>query len=216
MTLSCAVSLILVVATSVVVGQFTNSTVSTTTTTVSSTVSATDGPIDVVLYIESRCPDSSRFIKNHLVPFYRQYPTVIRNLKVVPFGIADCVRNPSTGNINCTCQHHQAECDMNQLMNCVMYYRPQPEHLPMLACIQGRTDILDAASHCISFLSKAVQSELIACAKGPQGAQLHYEAGKRTKQASVNWVPWIEINGKRYKEAEHIFHQEICKRSSLC
>lgn len=184
MVLSCVLSLFLLLTTTAVLGEI---------VTNNSTVSPEESTIDVVLYIESRCPDSSRFIKNHLVPFYKQYPNVIRNLRIIPFGIADCARNPRTGEIKCTCQHHEAECEMNQLMNCITQMRPRSEHLQMISCIQGRPDLEDSI-HCLSTLSKPEQKDLISCAKGPLGAQLHYESGKRTKQAGVNWVPWIEVS----------------------
>lgn len=182
MTLSCAISLLLIATTSAALGQVTDG-----------TVAPVEGPIDVVLYIESRCMHSSQFIKNHLMPFYEEHPTVIHELKIVPFGIAECIREPSTGDVNCTCQHRKPECDMNQLMNCIMAYRPRSEHLGMIACIQGRIDLDDASRNCIKNLSQTEQDKLLTCTKSQMGAQLHYEAGKMTKKAGVNWVPWIEV-----------------------
>ncbi|VDN42599.1 unnamed protein product [Gongylonema pulchrum] len=106
----------------------------------------------MAVYIEAQCGDTSRFVHRQLLPTWEKLSVTNRiSLKIVPFGKATC--QPTGDDYSCECQHGQSECELNQLMNCVIDMVPDPHsHVPTISCIQGKRDLLSAGSKCLGKL----------------------------------------------------------------
>ncbi|VDN07860.1 unnamed protein product [Thelazia callipaeda] len=106
--------------------------------------------VNLAVYIESQCSDTSSFIHRRLLPAWKELSVTNRiSIKIVPFGKAKCYKFDSS--YNCECQHGPSECELNQLMNCVIYVVRDPlTYVPMISCIQGRRDLNSAILKCLS------------------------------------------------------------------
>lgn len=165
----------------------------------------------LTLYIESQCPDTTGFIKRQLMPTWRRLSSTKRlNVQIIPFGKASCTQED--GDYICQCQHGSVECELNQLMNCVIDLLPKPsQHIPIIGCIQGGSDLKSVFNRCLNGHTSA--SRLWECSTSKEGRALLYSAGERTaKISSLYFVPWVVINDKRVSDAFYALEENICKR----
>lgn len=90
------------------------------------------------IYMESQCPDTSRFFHKQMMKAWASLGHTNRiDLTLVPFGKARCVSKGD--DFECSCQHGQNECELNQLMNCVIERVGFPDRIvPIIDCIQVR------------------------------------------------------------------------------
>ena len=65
--------------------------------------------VKVNVYIESKCPDSKKFVNEQLYPTYQKLKSII-NLKLVPFGNANVSINRGGRSLSYQCQHGPDEC----------------------------------------------------------------------------------------------------------
>uniref|UniRef100_A0A915PJB8 Uncharacterized protein n=1 Tax=Setaria digitata TaxID=48799 RepID=A0A915PJB8_9BILA len=167
--------------------------------------------VDLSVYIEAQCPDTSRFIHRQLLPTWQELSVTSRiKIKIVPFGKAKC--NPASSDYSCECQHGPTECELNQLMNCVIEMIRDPnQYVPVISCIQGRRDIRSAGLKCLTKLQISTKS-ILRCAQGQDGRRLLAEAGAETErlQPPLSFVPWIMINGKRSSDAFYDLKKNLC------
>lgn len=94
------------------------------------------------IYMESQCPDTSRFIRGQLMKAWASLGHTGRiDLTIVPFGKARCVEKGN--DFTCSCQHGSNECELNQLMNCVIEKIGFPDRIvPVINCIQVSGNII--------------------------------------------------------------------------
>lgn len=167
--------------------------------------------VNLTVYIEAQCPDTSRFVHRQLLPTWQELSITNRiSIKIVPFGKAKC--NPVGLDYSCECQHGPAECELNQLMNCVIKIVRNPyEYVPVISCIQGKRDLRSAGLKCLSKLPVSKKSMLV-CAGGKEGRRLLAKAGAVTEhlQPPLNFVPWIMINEKRSSDAFYDLKKNLC------
>ncbi|EFO24944.1 interferon gamma-inducible thiol reductase [Loa loa] len=167
--------------------------------------------VNLAVYIEAQCPDTSRFVHRQLLPTWQELSVTNRiSLKIVPFGKGTCHRVGS--DYSCECQHGPLECELNQLMNCVIeMIRIPRQYVPVISCIQGKHDLRSAESKCLSKLLVPNKS-ILRCAEGKEGRRLLAKAGAETKhlQPPLNFVPWILINGNRSSDAFYDLKTNLC------
>lgn len=167
--------------------------------------------VKLAAYIEAQCPDTSRFVHQQLLPVWQELSVTNRiTLKIVPFGKAKC--DPVGNDYSCKCQHGPPECELNQLMNCVIEIVKNPrQYVPVISCIQGKRDLRSAGLKCLSKLSVSSKS-ILRCAEGEEGRRLLAEAGVETErlQPPLNFVPWIMINGIRSSDAFYDLKKNLC------
>lgn len=169
--------------------------------------------VNVDVYVEAQCPFSTRFFANHLMPFVQRFPNVM-NLTIIPYGNTECHRG-FDGRITCKCFHGPDECQLNQLMNCVIHRHPYIyDHLNTVACIQGQPEIFTAQRNCLA--GRPDEALLMRCARSIKGFRLHLKSGVKTLKTGVENVPWITIDGQYNKASEYNFHREVCAVSELC
>ncbi|KAM3719871.1 GILT-like protein [Dirofilaria immitis] len=167
--------------------------------------------VDLAVYIEAQCPDTTRFVHRQLLPTWQTISVTNRiSLKIVPFGKAVC--NPVGNDYRCECQHGPPECELNQLMNCVIDIVGDPyKYVPVISCIQGKRDLRSAGSKCLSKLHVSTKS-ILRCAEGEEGRRLLAKAGTETHHLKppLNFVPWIMINEKRSSDAFYDLKKNVC------
>lgn len=169
-------------------------------------------PVDEVvveIHMESRCPDTETFLRQQLWPVWKDVKEFVE-LRVVPFGKADCIEKD--GDYTCHCQHLEKECELNQLMNCLIDRLHIPDrYLGALVCLQSKD--MSAAEGCLKEADLDPQP-YIQCAQSPEGRKLHALAGRRTKalEPKMFYVPWILVNGVRVESAEFDFKRTVCER----
>lgn len=167
------------------------------------------------IYMESQCPDTSRFVHKQLMKAWSLLSHTGRvELVLIPFGKARCVAK-GDNDFECSCQHQANECILNQLMNCVIDRLGFPDKIvPIVDCIQGKRDLNDAMTSCVSGNSLLNEQEMRTCATGPRGRRLLAVAGARTAalRPRLDFVPWIMIDGERNSDALYDLTENLCKR----
>lgn len=121
----------------------------------------TGNTVEVGVYMEAQCPDTTRFVTKQLLPTWNQLRTSGRvKLNIVPFGKARCQQVNDDFKYSfsellelccrCDCQHGERECELNQMMNCVIDQLTYPDlYVPIIGCIQGKSDLNNAYQTCI-------------------------------------------------------------------
>lgn len=171
--------------------------------------------VSLEIYMESKCPDTSRFLHKQLMKTWSMLSNTGRiELTMIPFGKARCVA--TTGDdYECTCQHGESECSLNQLMNCVLERIGVPDRtVPIIDCIQGRNNLDDAMKSCVTNNALLDEQWMKECATGPIGRRLLATAGLRTASLKppLDFVPWIMIDGERNSDAYYDLTENLCKK----
>lgn len=175
-----------------------------------------ENTVSLEIYIESQCPDTTHFMRKQFYPAWQKLSGTGRvDLKVIPFGKARCT--PRDDDFSCQCQHGPGECELNQLMNCVIEEIGFPEkYVPIVNCIQGKWDMEQTKRECLSSQPQLPVNKLMECATGPRGRRLLAVSGQKTAglQPPLDFVPWIIIDGERSVDAMYdlreIFAHDFC------
>jgi len=167
--------------------------------------------VSLTVYMEAQCPDTTGFVKRQLLPSWRRLgPTKRLSVTLIPFGKASC--SFENEDYQCQCQHGSSECELNQLMNCVIDHLADPiEHIPIIGCIQGG-DVKTVFQGCLQ--GHRSSSWLWNCARSKHGRLLHATAGNKTALIGnkFNFVPWIVLDGVRVNDAFYALEENLCKK----
>ncbi|CAD6192086.1 unnamed protein product [Caenorhabditis auriculariae] len=180
-----------------------------------------DPPVMLEVFGESLCPDTTRFLKEHLLPTAKALEgTGSLILKYHPSGVqSECYLE--NGLYRCECQHGDRECLLNQLQSCVISALEIPQlYLPVVVCIQGRSSFRSAISECIENAEPRPEldsSFMASCAKSQLGVKLLVQQNNERKRIAPNldWVPWIIIDGRREPEAEYDLRTALCSKRAI-
>jgi interferon gamma-inducible protein 30 len=170
--------------------------------------------VAIGIYMEAQCPDTTRFITKQLIPTWNQLRTSGRlQMTIVPFGKARCQQVDN--DFKCDCQHGERECELNQLMNCAIDQLVYPDlYIPIIGCIQGKTDLNNAYQTCIEKNKQLHPEKLLDCAKGTRGRHLLALAGQKTValNPALTFVPWVMLDGERNIDAFYALNENVCKK----
>uniref|UniRef100_A0A8R1IRR3 GILT-like protein n=2 Tax=Caenorhabditis japonica TaxID=281687 RepID=A0A8R1IRR3_CAEJA len=174
------------------------------------------GMVNIVAFGEARCSDTSYWMKWHWLPMWRMLGSTGRiNFEYHPFGIkTTCVDAEDSDDVVCDCHHGAKECVLNQLQNCVIEALPNFEqYMEIVTCIQGKSNITVAADACFNEPTLD-RHKMVECAESRHGRKLFSSQEEHAAKLApdMDWVPWILINGKRYKQAEDDLWQFLCDR----
>uniref|UniRef100_G3MMK6 Saposin A-type domain-containing protein n=1 Tax=Amblyomma maculatum TaxID=34609 RepID=G3MMK6_AMBMU len=150
--------------------------------------------INITLYYEGLCGGCHGFILDELHPTYGKLEQYLK-LDLLPFGNAQM--KVVNGTVVFSCQHGPDECYVNEVQTCaVKYVHPTRKLLDFIACMLSHDDPTKAGEPCAQKVGTD-WGVLNRCSTGPEGTQLLYEMGKRTREhrPSIEYVPWIEVNG---------------------
>uniref|UniRef100_A0A6M2CIH6 Putative gamma-interferon inducible lysosomal thiol reductase n=1 Tax=Rhipicephalus microplus TaxID=6941 RepID=A0A6M2CIH6_RHIMP len=162
-------------------------------------------PINITLFYEGLCPACHHFILHQLWPTYGKLEDYV-NLDLLPFGNAHM--KVDNGTVTFTCQHGKQECYVNEVQTCaVKYVHPTRKLLDLVTCMFQYPDPTKAGEPC----ARKVNTDwpvLDKCSRGPEGTQLLWAMGNRTRghQPNIDYVPWVEING--------VHNETMAKRAS--
>ncbi|KAH6935958.1 hypothetical protein HPB50_011692 [Hyalomma asiaticum] len=150
--------------------------------------------VNITLYYEGLCSPSHYFILDQLHPTYCKLEDYL-SVDIVPFGNARM--HVVNGTVTFDCQHGPEECYVNEVHTCaVKYVHPTRKLLDFVACTLSQDKPTEAGKPCADKVGTD-WNVLDKCSRGPEGTQLMYEMGKRTRdhQPPIEYVPWIEVNG---------------------
>ncbi|CAB3403388.1 unnamed protein product [Caenorhabditis bovis] len=176
-------------------------------------MTASTSTVKLDIYMESLCPDTTRFFRQQL----RKAWDVLGasrtrlDLTIVPFGKARCVE--TSADFQCECQHGALECDINQLMNCVIDRIGFPDkYIAPILCMQGKHSI-DEALKCVEQYLPVEANRMRECATGPRGRRLLALSGQKTAglEPPIDFIPWIVIDGRRNSDALYDLSQNLCE-----
>ncbi|XP_059620902.1 GILT-like protein 1 [Phlebotomus argentipes] len=169
-------------------------------------LSPSDAKVHVTVYYESLCPDSIRFISNHLYPTV-QDPGLRDQIDVlfVPFGKSSSSPNGDT--VEFECQHGPAECEGNRMQSCVLRQLPNnpDEQINFVACQMNFR--AESSGRVCAASSHVNWRNVEECYDGRLGTKLQLEAEELTNAVlpKTNFVPTIVYN--------HVFDKTLHERS---
>ncbi|XP_037503450.1 gamma-interferon-inducible lysosomal thiol reductase [Rhipicephalus sanguineus] len=153
-----------------------------------------DNVVNITLYYEGLCSGCHFFILDQLHPTYVKLQDNL-NVDILPFGNAKI--KVVNGTVTFDCQHGPDECYINEVQTCaVKYVHPTRKLLDFVACMLSQDKPTEAGKPCAEKVGTD-WGVLDRCSSGPEGTQLMYEMGKRTRDhmPRIEYVPWIEVNG---------------------
>uniref|UniRef100_A0A0K0EVG9 Gamma interferon inducible lysosomal thiol reductase GILT n=1 Tax=Strongyloides venezuelensis TaxID=75913 RepID=A0A0K0EVG9_STRVS len=169
----------------------------------------------VSVYMEAQCPDTTNFIQTHLLTTWEHLgSTGMLDIQIVPFGKARCEAF-GDNDYKCECQHGEAECYLNSLMNCAIHYLKDPNRfVPIIGCVQGKEDLESALNLCVGGKEPSVAEIINKCTVGKEGRLLLAMAGRKTASLNpgISFVPWVMINHKREIDAFYALEENVCMR----
>jgi len=149
------------------------------------------------LYYESLCPDSTRFISNQIPEMYAALSQEV-SINFVPYGFASTTEDEN-GELHFECQHGERECAGNIVQACSLYLtkdRPD-DQVALITCMMSAEAPDTAGPDCWSKLELdfALVEECIADGLGDV---LHAANGEETSAVAnppVTNVPWSNFDG---------------------
>lgn len=174
--------------------------------------------LKISLLYEALCPDCQQFITQIL------YPQIWTNLKdivdveLIPYGNAkEDFRN---GTWQFTCQHGPAECSLNKLHSCAIYYlaNDTDAQLSLINCLESQKNLQNPAEFCFTKLGiPDLQKHKIYNCKGSDlGTKLLHHAAVKTATiwpVQHTFVPWVLINDV---STRHMQDLQLSLAQSIC
>lgn len=147
--------------------------------------------VEVYLYYEVLCSTCVLYILDELNKFHQKEDMMaITNLHMEAFGNGYVkTRDPPTF----WCQHGEEECYGNMVELCAVHHNPDT-YWKFIMCqeLAGKFDD-DQVKKCAAE-GGLDYDEIVECAKGTEGPQLHLEAADLTPPEHT-YVPWVTVNG---------------------
>lgn len=164
------------------------------------------------VYYECLCPDSRYFVLHQLLPTVEAVGSMLE-VNMWPYGKAT-TRVTSDG-YEFDCQHGEQECIGNMFHACVEEkVEDAAKRLEMIKCmISDNYEPENSAKNCASEGGVDFE-EILTCATGAQGQELHYQAGLKTQALSpkVSFIPTIEIDESQMSQKAILKNllKEVC------
>jgi len=164
------------------------------------------------VYYECLCPDSRYFVLHQLLPTLEAVGSMLE-VNMWPYGKAT-TRVTSDG-YEFDCQHGEQECIGNMFHACVEEkVEDAAKRLEMIKCmISDNYEPENSAKNCASEVGVDFE-EILTCATGAQGQELHYQAGLKTQALSpkVSFIPTIEIDESQMSQKAILKNllKEVC------
>uniref|UniRef100_A0A8R1DUC1 Gamma-interferon-inducible lysosomal thiol reductase n=1 Tax=Caenorhabditis japonica TaxID=281687 RepID=A0A8R1DUC1_CAEJA len=146
----------------------------------------------------AKCPDTTKFVRRQLLPFYNSFDTFPDDFKLEFHAVPAHGKTVNGTYIN-HCLHGAAECALNKLQMCSKKYIEQ-DSLVTIGCIQGKK-----------------KYKVRECAESQEGEHLLNDENAYRYHAAPNsaWIPWIQINGVRVQDAEKNLWKRVCELESM-
>jgi len=181
-------------------------------------VHITSGKLNLDIYYESLCPDSTRFISRQVGPMHEAIGQDVE-VTFVPYGFAETTE--VDGGYEFECQHGPDECYGNMVQACTIAYSPNYETtVSLIVCMMSSSNPALAGPECFETLGvdfAPVQD----CLDNGEGEALHAQNGEiqNSLNPRPNNVPWSNFDGEHlleYWELEELGLKEyICSTFQL-
>uniref|UniRef100_A0A1I7U1C7 Gamma-interferon inducible lysosomal thiol reductase n=1 Tax=Caenorhabditis tropicalis TaxID=1561998 RepID=A0A1I7U1C7_9PELO len=161
----------------------------------------------------ARCPDTSKFVKNQLVPFYEQFNANFSTDFKLDFHSVPTGGSEVNGRYVNKCLHGAVECALNKLQMCARKHI-ENDWMAVAGCVQG----LKAYSEGVKCLPDTQEGQKVKqCAESEEGEYLlNDENSYRYNVApGSSWLPWIQVNGVRNRDAEFHLKKVVCGLESM-
>ncbi|CAL2028171.1 unnamed protein product [Caenorhabditis brenneri] len=161
----------------------------------------------------ARCPDTSRFVKNQLVPFYQKFNADFSSDFKLDFHAVPTGGSNVEGRYVNKCLHGKIECALNKLQMCAKKHISK-DWMVTAGCIQGLKQY-EAALACLPDTEEG--QKVKTCAETQEGEYvLNDENSYRYNVAPGSaWLPWIQVNGVRNRDAEYHLKTVVCQLESM-
>jgi len=164
------------------------------------------------VYYECLCPDSRYFVLHELLPTFEAVGSMLE-VNMWPYGKA--TTRVTNDGYEFDCQHGEKECTGNMFHACVEEkVEDAAKRLEMIKCmISDNYEPENSAKKCASEGGLDFQ-EILTCATGKEGQELHYQAGLKTQALSpkVSFIPTIEIDESQMSQKAILknLKKEVC------
>ena len=158
--------------------------------------------------MEALCPGCEDFVTSDLYPFFQQDPSVM-NIVYFPYGNAKIDVNTKT----VTCQHGEAECDLNTYEQCAIdVYPDAADYLPFIACLEGKRNLSRQPAQALSDCAEAVGMDFAPVQECHDDADRAWDL--QVKNAGLTpddhqYTPWVVLDGVLY-DGETAFADALC------
>jgi len=174
--------------------------------------------LDLIVFFESKCPDSMRFMKDQLKPTFDQLSAYF-SVSPIAWGNAS-FKPDGKGGFNFTCQHGPEECKGNKMFACAMHYiSDHHQYVNFTTCAMSLDDPPTALeSACADIMTKTVKESTETCRDTVEGDYML--AGNYIVQDGLapdeTWIPWMVVNGEHTADlqdlAEHHLKELVCSK----
>jgi len=179
------------------------------------TISA-DYQLDLVVFFESKCPDSMRFFKEQLKPTFDEL-SIYFLVTPIAWGKASFKPDGHDG-FNFTCQHGPEECQGNKMFACAQHYMINDyDYANFTTCAMSLDDPPTAlTSDCAEILTEAQWDAINYCAKTPMGDYMLADEYifQEGMAPNLDYVPWMIVNDQHnatlQDKAEHHLKDLVC------
>jgi len=168
--------------------------------------------VKVDVYYECLCPDSRYFVLHELLPTFEKVGSML-DVHMWPYGKA--TSKVTSSGYEFDCQHGEQECIGNMFHACVAEKVEDPaKMLEIIKCmISDNYEPENIAKKCVSESGIGFQ-DILTCASGKEGQELHYQAGLKTHALSpkVSFIPTIEIDDSQMSQKAILKNllKEVC------
>jgi len=179
-------------------------------------VSTSSEYLGLVVFFESKCPDSMRFFKEQMKPTFDELSNYFAVFPIA-WGKASYKPDGHEG-FNFTCQHGPEECQGNKVFACA--YRLMPnmyDYVNFTTCAMNLDDPPTALnSDCADILTGSQYDEINYCAHTKVGDymladQYIFQQGMAP---NLDYVPWMIVNDQHnatlQEKAEHHLKDLVC------
>jgi len=164
------------------------------------------------VYYEVLCPDSRYFVLHELLPTFEKVGSML-DIHLWPYGKA--TTKVTSSGYTFECQHGEQECTGNIFHACVAEKVEDPaKKLEIIKCmISDNYEPENIAKKCAGEGGIDFQ-EILSCATGSEGQELHYQAGVKTEALTpkVSFIPTIEIDDSQNSQKAILKNllKEVC------
>jgi len=165
----------------------------------------------VDIYYESQCPNCHNILKNYLPGVMSSLGEYV-NVRFFPFGMAQVMQNPATGDLTFACQHGEEECWGNMIQACAADLYEPSTHIPFVTCMsKGGLDInIEEAADTCAQHHDVDMTRIAECVRSGHGPELMAYIAK-TSVGKIHYVPWVEVNGDHWEIDEDI-KDHVCEK----
>jgi len=170
------------------------------------------------LYYESLCPDSTRFISQQVPDMWAALSNEV-SINFVPYGFATTTE-AADGELEFECQHGAAECQGNIVQACSLYLtKESPDiQVSLITCMMSAAAPDLAGPECWGQME--MDYGLVEeCVADGLGDVLHAANGEETAAVAdptVTNVPWSNFDGEHLAGGEYWEIEEVGLLTFLC